>query len=195
MRSRTHIVMANALSLAIIRPNNIKELEICIAMATIGGTISDLDVRTSDSHKLVDFLVGISLLFIGALYYIDYKYKFDIFDNIVNSNYIISILGFILFMIICFYGMHKPHRSFLHSILCLICFASILFICFNNVYLPFVIGFISHIILDFFNKRKVKILYPFDIGISFGLCNYDGTLDTIFFIIGSITMILLLFLC
>lgn len=194
MRTRTHAVVANTLALAALNPSNLKELGICMVMATIGGTVCDLDVRTSESHKKVDILITLTLSLLLIGYYIDYKNNYGISSMIMNSNYYISILGLILFMIICFIGMHKPHRSFLHSLLCLTLFSGILLICFDNIYLPFLIGFISHIVLDIFNKRGVRILYPLKKGFALGLCRYDSKVDDIIFTVSTVLLIILLFI-
>lgn len=193
MRCRTHIVVANALSLALLQPQNIKELSICIGAATIGGVISDLDVRTSDSHKAVDFVILLTLLGILVSYFLDLKYNYGIYKLVINSPYYINILGILLILGICFFGMHQPHRSFLHSFLAIFLLTGILFICYDYIWLPFLIGMLSHVSLDIFNKRRVKLFYPLGRGLSFKLCSYDSFIDTTIFIVGLIFIISTLF--
>lgn len=192
MRTRTHAVVSSALSLAILRPNNIEELVLTVAVSAIGGTICDIDATTKETKKKTTIgIIGfVLLLLIG--YYIDYKNSYNIFNLFINNNPYISIIGLILILIICFYGMDKPHRSFLHSILCFILLTSITYICFNNIYLPFIIGFISHILLDILNKREVKLLYPSNRGISLKKCSYNGKEDIIIFITSTIITIILI---
>ena len=194
MRCRTHIVVANALSLALVQPQNITELIVCTVTATIGGAISDLDIRTSDSHKAVDIVVCMTLITILGAYLLDLKYNFGIFNQIINSKYYVNILGIILVTSICFFGMHQPHRSFLHSFLAIFLLTLILYICYDYIWVPFLIGMLSHVFLDIFNKRKVRLFYPLNRGISIKLCSYDSFIDTLIFLVGLIIIIIELFI-
>ena len=46
MRCRTHLVFSNVVALGLIQPNNVKDLVVCMTAATVGGIVSDLDIRT-----------------------------------------------------------------------------------------------------------------------------------------------------
>lgn len=158
--------------------------------ATIGGIISDLDIRTSDKHKAVDLMVFLFFALLTIGYYFDNKYNFGLFNIVSNSNYYLNIIGLIVFLIICFYGMHQPHRSFLHSFLGIFLLTFTLYICFNVIWFPFLLGMFSHIFLDIFNKRPLRLFYPLKFGFSLKLCNYDSFVDTLVFI-GSIAVLFL----
>ena len=67
MRCRTHLVFSNVVALGLIQPNNVKDLVVCMTAATVGGIVSDLDIRTSDKHKAVDLMVFLSLM-VNMLY-------------------------------------------------------------------------------------------------------------------------------
>lgn len=188
MRCRTHLVFSNVVALGIIQPNNVKDLVVCMTAATVGGIVSDLDIRTSDKHKAVDLMVILffSLLILG--YYFDNKYNYGLFNMIGNSKYYLNVIGMFVFLGICFYGMHQPHRSFLHSFLGIFLLTGTLYYCFNVIWLPFLLGMLSHIFLDIFNKRPLRLLYPLKYGFSLKLCNYDSPVDTWVFIISIICL-------
>ena len=90
MRCRTHLVFSNVVALGLIQPNNVKDLVVCMTAATVGGIVSDLDIRTSDKHKAVDLMVFLffSLLVLG--YYFDNKYNYGLFNMIGNIKYYLN---------------------------------------------------------------------------------------------------------
>lgn len=190
MECKTHIVCANALALAFVRPDSPTSLLLCLGAATIGGTISDIDVSDKD-HKgyiiLYSIITVISILLLGIL---ELVFHIGVNDWILqNSSYSRIIICFILSILLCFYGYLKPHRSFLHSflgvgLLILICYAG-----FGNVAIPFSIGIISHLILDLFNKKGLWLFYPIKKKYSLKLCVYNGEVN---FYLFNIFMIILL---
>ena len=194
MRSRTHIASANALCLLCLNPTTPKELIITMSAATVGGIICDLDVRTSEVHKLVDTVTSIIFLLLFGLYVYDYKYNAGIYTTLKHGVFYKPILGFILFLILILYGSHKPHRSFMHSIFGCILFTGISYLFFGKVWLPFLIGFISHIVLDFLNKKGVRIFYPVKQGYCLSLCDSDGLTDKILFVLSILIVVVKLFL-
>lgn len=175
MECKTHIVCANALALAFVRPDSPSSLLLCLGAATVGGTICDIDSSDKD-HKGYVLTYGIialiSIILLGLLEII-----FDIGINdwiIKNSSYPRINICFLLTIGLCYYGYLKPHRSFLHSILgigllILLCYISLV-----EVVIPFTIGIISHILLDLFNKKGLWLFYPLKKKYSLKLCVYNG---------------------
>lgn len=180
MTKKTHVVCANALALAIMKPTSINYVAIGMVATSIGSVISDLDITTTKSHKEMDkiillFLLGILLCILGDRYY-----NLEIYNLLVkNTNLFKMILGCFIFLLTCFYGMHKPHRSFLHSILGLIVLTSLCNIVFSTCSPYFFIGMASHIFLDLFNKKSIQLLFPFKDRFSFKFCDSDGLVNNI----------------
>lgn len=186
MKCRTHVVISNSLSLLLLRPNTIKEVITCIAFASIGGVICDLDNKKKDNSKVINtLLISIAVLLLIS-FIIDKKYNLLIFNN----SLIMNVIGLILISILCIYGSNKPHHSFLHSILGISLIVSITFVFIGNVYLPILIGMTSHIILDMFNYMPVLLAYPYRKGICFKKCSWNGKEDKIVFIIGLISILI-----
>ena len=191
MECKTHIVCANALALAFVRPDSPTSLLLTLAAATIGGTISDIDVSDKEDKGYIisyGIVTIISLLILGIL---EFVFHIGIHDWILNnSSYPKIIVCFILSALLCFYGYLKPHRSFLHSflgvgLLLLLCYISI-----GNIVIPFMIGIISHIILDLFNKKGLWLFYPMKKKYSLKLCVYNGEVNYYLFNIFSVILIL-----
>lgn len=174
MKCRTHIACANALSLMILNPSGIIPLATTIVGASIGGATPDLDAN--DMHKKSDYLFGLAGLTFIAFILLDNYLKWNFFEDTY-----LSILGVTLYMIIGFIGKHKAHRSILHSLLACSVLGLIVYYTFNMLFLPFIIGYISHILLDILNIRPVRVFYPLKKGVSLKISRFDGILNSILF--------------
>ena len=53
----------------------------------------------------------------------------------------------------------------------------------------FVVGFTSHLVLDCFNRKRVRILYPLPGGIALDFCKAGGFVDSLLFKLGSVAVI------
>lgn len=193
MRCMTHIAASNAITLLILNPTTNKELLLTMGASTIGGIISDLDIRTSDAHKFIDTVTILTFLSMIGLYIYDLNSKTSIFSAIKNGPFFLPIIGILLILLLIFYGSHKPHRSFLHSFLGTLLFTTIFYFCFGNIWLPFLIGILSHIVLDLLNKKGVRLFYPLKKGYSLKLCEYGGLTDKIILFLSIVIIALRLF--
>ena len=54
----------------------------------------------------------------------------------------------------------------------------------------FAVGFLSHLAIDVFNKKKVRLLYPLKSGVAFEVFHAHGLANRILFILGSIVTVL-----
>lgn len=82
------------------------------------------------------------------------------------------------------------HRSFTHSILFLVIIAYLLnaFVPFEAVRVGFLVGMVSHFILDMATKNGVKLLFPINITVRFPLTvKTGGSAETV--ILGVLTLI------
>lgn len=196
MEKKTHVVCANAIAIGLIRPDNISSLLITCGFATLGGLLPDVDLKDSTTDKLFDRLMT-SLITVVVMYFlIKYFLGIDLYDEVrkidIVFNYIISAC---LLIVVGYLGSKTSHRSFTHSILGCFVYTFILSYGFdNNVLIPFLCGFISHIILDLFNKKGVALFYPCKGRFCFNLCESNGKTNKLLFIIFSFMVILLLVL-
>ena len=195
MKCSTHIVCANALALAFIRPDDPSTLLLTLGAATVGGTISDIDVSDKDHKGYIISYSIITVISILLLLFGEIIFHLGINDWIIeNSSYTKIIICFILSTLLCYFGYLNPHRSFLHSflgigLLMLLCYISL-----GGVVIPFTIGIVSHIILDLFNKKGLWLFYPLKKKYSFKLCVYNGIVNYYLFDIFSIIFIIELIL-
>ena len=183
MEKKTHIVCANALALSIVRPTTMTSLLITVGSASIGSILSDVDVKDSIPDKLFDRLMVslITIICLGLV--LKYIFNVDIYNMLMQYNkYFSYFLSIGIFITMAFLGSKTPHRSFTHSLFGCFIYTTILSYGFGlDVLIPFVVAFISHIVLDLFNMIGVAILYPSKYRISFKLCESSGKVNDFLF--------------
>lgn len=193
MTGNTHMAVGIASALAVTKPESYKELILCIGIAGIGAVISDVDVSTSKSHKKLDQIIFVCILIIVATIIIEKAFNFGIVSFFTDKSSLLRlIVGFFLFIFVCMYGMKKPHRTFMHSLIAVTALGSVVYMVFPVLLIPFVVAMMSHIIIDMFNHKKVYILYPLKNGIAFNLCKSDGAVNKLLFTIGTFASVILI---
>ena len=195
MMRNTHIAMGVASAVAITNPSNISECLVAVMGGAIGGVIGDIDIMDSD-YKNDDFFekfIGIKIA--GMILFLDFLLQAGICEYIINRNRTLVIAGGIAFCILCVVGIRSAHRTFTHSLLGLFLFSAALSFLYPPVVISFAIGFVSHIVLDLLNKKKVRILYPSKYKTCLGLCYANKKLNTILMYVGTISSALLILKC
>lgn len=195
MLGKTHLVVGVATVMAVTQPETISELILAVGVGGLGALISDIDAGTSESHHEADKITMLSVIVVLGILALDYFFHAGIMERIVeNSGYMSVTMGILLFVGICAFGKEQPHRSFMHSFLALMLFSLAISLIWKKAVRYFVVGFLSHLVIDIFNKKKVRLLYPLKGGISLGLFRAYGLVNGIFFLVGSAAMVLELFL-
>lgn len=118
MTAKTHLSVAMASTLLITQPKSIKELVLCLGVTSVGAVISDIDVSTSESHQAIDKILGIAVIAVIALVFVEYKWNVGIVASFKNNSSIMRLIAGITGVLgICVFGKNQPHRSFMHSAL------------------------------------------------------------------------------
>jgi len=179
----THIAVGIASSLAIMQPKSVPDCLCAITGGMIGGMICDIDSPGKrDSMDIRDDQYGWQLvvyfvLIIGFLMFLDYLSGNGAVAFIVDNAGPLLFASVAIFVGLCIYGTRTSHRTFMHSLLAgALMSASVWFFC-QPVAIPFAIGFASHLLIDFLNKKKVQYLWP--LKLRFGLNRFpsDGKLN------------------
>lgn len=187
MLGKTHMVVGVAATMVMTQPTTITEMILAVGAGALGALISDIDVGTSESHKEADIITMLSVGTVLMVIVLDYFFHVGIIHRLMSdSGYKSVIVGIILFICICAFGKEQPHRSFMHSFLALALLSLALNLIWKKLTIYFVIGFLSHMATDIFNKKKVRIIYPLKGGVSFGMFHAHGLANDVFFIIGSV---------
>lgn len=187
MLGKTHMAVGIAGTLAVTKPQNLKELILAVGIGAFGSVISDIDSGTSESHREADKIELLSFFTIAAVLGLDYYYHTEIVKTVIQSSgYGRIVCGILMFIIICCFGKEQPHRSFMHSFLALALLEAAIALIWKEAMLYFAVGFLSHLAVDLFNKRKVRIFYPRKPGVSLGLFRSDGFMNDMFFLGGGL---------
>lgn len=190
MTGKTHVTAGMALTMLITQPSTVAETVMCLGIASIGSVISDVDVSTSKSRKnfnKIMIVITISVILVALAELIFHVGIVREISN--NSNILRMIIGIMSLIIICMFGKNSPHRSFMHSFLGLALMTISAYIILPEFALYMAISVSTHIFLDIFNKKKVKLFYPLKKpAISLKLCSAGGLVDSIIFRISGILL-------
>lgn len=179
MLGKTHIAVGTATAYAITQPHTVPEFIIATVGGSIGGVMADIDVKIDTSNKFaakasLDALYGeilATVIAIGALAG-DFLTGGSIIQNII-ANLPSFIIGAMIFIALTIIGEKSEHRDKTHSLLALALYSVSVILIEPRIGLAFSIGYGSHLLIDLFNKRPIRILYPVKKGICFKVCYAD----------------------
>lgn len=190
MTGKTHAAVGLGTVLAVTQPSTVSGLVLAAGTGMLGALISDIDVGTSKSHKDADRITLIAVLLVAAEIALNYFYDFSIWEKIRNNQSMAPVaMGVIIFIAVCAFGKNQPHRSFMHSIMAMAILSAAISMVSVKLVLYFVVGFASHLVLDCFNRKRVRILYPLPGGIALDFCKAGGFVDSLLFKLGSVAVI------
>ena len=181
MQCKTHLVTSCAINLFLFNPSTISLLCITTTAASLGGVISDIDSRKSESKQILTKINTTVILITLLLAIIEHFKLFDIYKYI-NIKYINYLITFLLTLLICNIVSNTHHRSFTHSLLFIAFMFFILSISLPLRFIfPFIIGMISHIVLDYSNHIGITLFFPFKKRLCLDLLDSDGLVNIILF--------------
>ena len=181
MLGNTHIALGIASSLVLTQPQTVSEVIVAVAGGAIGGWIADIDCKDQKLDRETIYDSIISFLFVGALVALDFavgkgmcQYVFD--------NWGIPLLGVTIgFVALLIVGHTSAHRTFTHSLVGLASFTVLLYILCRPLAIPFLIGYVSHLCADFFNRRGMQLLFPLKWRVCLNLCHSNKTANRVLF--------------
>lgn len=171
MIGKTHCFTAVAAAITIMQPSKPTAILFGASLAFLGGLTPDVDLFQSQlGQKISKFIIGIfSVVIILSL--IKQYFDFDIFAYFSLDEILGSISqGVLLFLLLCSVGLNTKHRSFTHSILGGVLFTLCIYLAFPRYYMYFLVGFASHLVLDFFNKKGLQLFFPLEERVCIPIC-------------------------
>lgn len=191
MMGKTHYAIGLATALAVIHPQTLNECFVAVIGGSIGGVLADNDTLDHDYHS--DALSGQALAFATAaiVLALDYFLNAGICSTI-SGRPMLPIIGMIGFIILYVVGYFSNHRTFTHSFLTLILYALTSSLIYMPLGISLSVAYLSHLLLDVLNKKKVPLLYPLKFGICLKLCYASKTANKVLMYTGFAATIILL---
>lgn len=185
MLGKTHFFIGISAALAVLQPQTVPEMVIGIGAATVGSVISDIDSGSSHAHREADKVMTATISVIALMLLLEYRFHLGLYERLMkNSNMMRVIGGGILFLLICSYGKGQPHRSFMHSLVAMFMLTCCVDIIYPAAAPYFAVAFLSHLVLDMLNYKKVKIFWPLKKGYSLRVCSASGTVNRVLLWVG-----------
>lgn len=190
MLGKTHMATGIAATLAVTQPSTIPEIVLATSVGAVGSLISDIDAGSSGSHKEAGRITLLAFIAVAVVFGLDHFAGMGIVQKIQeDSNMFRIVCGSLLFIGVCAFGKEQPHRSFMHSLLALVLLCGALGMIFPAAVPFFAVGFMSHLVADMFNYKKVKLFYPLKGGIAFKMCYANSFANKVLLVIASIVAI------
>ena len=187
MTYRTHLAAGYAAVLYTFSPDTLTELILSTGTAAIGSVISDVDASESHSRNNLAKVSAITFLSIAGILSADHFAGTDIASHFTSSSSLMRLFtGFLIFLSICIFGEHLPHRSFMHSIAGTAAVTLSFSVILPSAAPYMAVSMLSHILLDMLNKKKIQLFYPLPKPrIGFGICSADGSINNLLFYVFS----------
>lgn len=190
MRGKTHVALGLATALTMSNDQPFKNKIIILAASMLGSLAPDLDhPKALLNQKLLKFNNN----FYRMVFYLSFS-LFFIYMYMDKMATVYLILG-----IICLLVGVSVHRSFTHSLFGFLAFISVvkiiaLEINLNQIYIGFSIGYLMHLIADFFTPKGIQLFYPLKgKTVSPITIKTSGKFEDILFSLASIYSIIMLF--
>lgn len=194
MMSKTHVTVGMAASLLAFQPTTIVGCTLAIAGGALGGVIADCDTITNDYKH--DALIGelIAAGIVVVMVVLNYIFGGDVVLKLSTHNKTSLIAGLVAFVVLYIVGFISNHRQFTHSLLAMILFGSAIALIYNPVAKYFLVGYLSHLIIDMLNKKGIQILFPLKPKVCLGLFYADDIENEILMYAGLISSVIMVFL-
>ncbi len=183
MMSLTHIAFGMAVTLSFRELESPLDFAFAISAGAVGSVLADIDVIKSNKRK--DALLGQSVAAILL--------AFTVAANLLKDRTVIrqltrhsavTLVGSALFVIFCIIGVRSPHRGFTHSVVGMALFSAALYMIYPLFGVLCLYGYLSHILLDLFNKRGLRLFWPCKKRVCLGAYKVDGAADKVFRLLG-----------
>ena len=197
MQGKTHATIGAAVGMCVATAmpdnvsGNINQIVLQVGASVIGALFADLDIENSKGGKILNKVLGF-ISAIGVAGFLGLKLGvLELGKLNLNWN---SFVCFVAFLAIGVYSRTRPHREFTHSIM-VMAVTTMLLSGFTTMYywVWYAAGYISHLVIDFPNKKGESLLWPLKQKFCLQLCTANGIADKILYWVGIALTTILLF--
>lgn len=178
MDGRTHAAVGTAAALLVVRPTRPEDIVITASVGAFAALLADIDTGGKVS-KYVRRITGVFLSII-AFFIVQAAITGGSFiDGVNRSGIAVNLLGLAMLITFSVYGGTQPHRGFTHSVVACAAASGCAYLVFKGITPAFVIGYASHLIADFPNKKGEQLLWPLPDRWSLSVCKSNGLAATV----------------
>lgn len=194
MLGKAHLAIGIAAAMTMVMPEDLPAALPVITGAAAGSLICDIDCESpserSDASKsrILALVITVAALIEDKI--IDGGMWRSLAERGASDSPYIICAGVAGLVITLAFASVSRHRGFSHSLLALAIESLCIYLIFPQTLIPFVIAFVSHLILDITNKKRVRLFYPAKGGISLGLFYADRMANRVCEIAGTIWLII-----
>ena len=183
MMSKTHLAIGIAASLAA-APATPEGLSYALMGGAVGSLICDIDRSSERPSRDVKqgWALAFTVFFAGFMHESYVYWQTFKAEHLLSDPLKVACLG--LLVVLLLFAINGAHRGFSHSLL--MCAASSVLIYFlsRQTCMFYIIGFLTHLLLDVLNKKPVRVFYPAR-GICLGWFYADGLANRILLLLGT----------
>lgn len=104
-----------------------------------------------------------------------------------ERNFLLIGIGAVAYLILWVIGYNSDHRKFTHSFLAMLLFSTAVYFLCPIILGTYSIGYLSHLLLDLLNKKRVSLFYPIGKGMCLNLCYARKSANKVFMYFGFMT--------
>ncbi|MBR6089563.1 MAG: metal-dependent hydrolase [Anaerolineaceae bacterium] len=190
MMSKTHLAVGLAASLAA-APATSEGLCYALMGGAIGSLVCDIDRSSERPTRDIKqgWAIAFTVFFAAFMHgsYVEWQ-QFRA-ERLFSNPLMILRLG--LLVVLLLFAVNGEHRGFSHSLLMCAGTSVLIYFISRQTCLFYIIGFLSHLILDVMNRKPVKVFYPAK-GICLGWFYADGLMNKVLLLAGTAGVSILL---
>lgn len=173
MDGTTHAALGAATSLVLIHPTKPEDLIITVSVGAFAALLPDIDTGGKAApivRKITAGFIAVILFFVAQAQVTGST----VIESINNSGLVVNLLGIAILIGFSCYGGTQPHRGFTHSLIACAIASFSAYLVFKGITPAFVIGYLSHLAVDYPNKKGEQFLWPLNKRWCLNLCTSNG---------------------
>ena len=162
MTGKTHVAIGMVAALTVASEQTLENQLLVVLASVVGSLLPDIDHSKAKLNQKLLFIKNRSY---RTLFYLSIAAIFGYF-YFQSQNKVLGLLALFFFFIAV-----SSHRSFSHSIVGFLIVSSIVKLITDKyklaaIYSGFVIGYVLHLMTDFFTAKGIELFYPLKIKVS-----------------------------
>jgi len=168
MLGKAHLTIGTAAAYTLLMPGTLPAALPVIAGAAAGSLICDIDCDSPSERSDASRQRILAAVIVLAALITDKAVDGGMLRSVTESGSYLWCAGIAGLVVTLAFANVSSHRGFSHSLLAMALETGFLYLVIPQMAIPFAAAFISHLILDMTNKKRVRLLYPSKKGFSLG---------------------------